>query len=337
MEPATDIEAALLPAQDVRELSIVSSWRAIAQGLLEWMWIVLIIVVALRIDMLVLYPLWVLLIASRQHALAILMHDGAHGRLHPDARWNELFGELFLAWPLLTSMKAYRRTHLGHHRHLQTPKDADWRLWRDYSYYWFPKRRGELLREILAFTLGLRTLELLAFLRQYANRSAKPARADAQPLTAREAFQRALGRWRWPLCGVLLAAIVLAGAGPVLLFYWFVPKLTALMGMLYIRAIAEHFISEHGGPSSLACSRSMHYNLVERLLLAPLNVGYHLEHHLYPAVPFYRLGELHRRLMAVEHFREHAHITRGVRGVVEECANSRSTRELWERQGAAAS
>ncbi len=76
----------------------------------------------------------------------------------------------------------------------------------------------------------------------------------------------------------------------------------------------------------------MIYNRLERILVAPLNVGYHLEHHLYPSVPFYRLEELHRRLMRVDVFRNQARITRGVNGVIRECATSLSTQGLWEKQ-----
>ena len=328
------IEAALLPAETVRGLSQLSAWRSIGQGVLEWCWIALVIALAEWLDSLLLYPLWVVLIAARQHALAILMHDAAHARIHPDRARNDRIGDWLFAWPLFTTLRAYRRTHLAHHRHLQTPLDADWRIWRDHAYYWFPKSRAALLGEILKFTLGLRTPELFRFLRDYANRDVRPAALRGRGAPAAGGGASHLGRGM--AYGALILVLALSGAWKPVLLYWVVPLLTALMGMLYIRAIAEHFISESGGPSSLACSRSMVYSLLERLLIAPLNVGYHLEHHLYPSVPFFRLPELHRRLMAVEHFRRHAHITRGVRGVIDECATSRSTRELWARQDATA-
>ncbi len=39
-------------------------------------------------------------------------------------------------------------------------------------------------------------------------------------------------------------------------------------------------------------------NLLGRFFLFPHHVNYHLEHHLYPAVPHYKLPRLHRLLMA---------------------------------------
>jgi len=325
-------ESQLLPTDAVRELSRLGPWRAAAQGAMEWGWIALAVALATRLDSLLLYPLWVVLIGSRQHALAILMHDAAHSRAHPDRRWNDAIGELLFAWPILVSMRAYRRTHLAHHQHLQTPLDADWRIWRDHAYYWFPMKRGALVGEIVRFSLGLRTLKLFEFLGKYANRDARPAALRETPAGTAPRRRDGLDRARVPYYLVAAAGVTAAGAWGTVALYWVVPLLTATMGMLYVRAVAEHFISEDGGPDALPCSRSMRYNLVERLLLAPLNVGYHLEHHLYPSVPFYRLDELHRRLLAVDEFRARARFTQGVAGVIRECESSHSTRGLWEKQ-----
>ncbi|GAG84267.1 unnamed protein product, partial [marine sediment metagenome] len=41
---------------------------------------------------------------------------------------------------------------------------------------------------------------------------------------------------------------------------------------------------------------------------APHNVNYHLEHHLHPTVPFYRLPELNHRLVG-EHSQEHVYFS----------------------------
>ena len=58
----------------------------------------------------------------------------------------------------------------------------------------------------------------------------------------------------------------------------------------------------------------------ERLLLVPKNFQYHIEHHIYPSVPFHRLDELHAELMGVDHYREHAHLTRTYPHFFLECA-----------------
>jgi fatty acid desaturase len=59
-------------------------------------------------------------------------------------------------------------------------------------------------------------------------------------------------------------------------------------------------------------------SFLERIFLAPNNVNYHLEHHLYPSVPFFQLPRLHALLCAKPEFRQ-AHMTRGYVGVLQEC------------------
>ena len=40
-------------------------------------------------------------------------------------------------------------------------------------------------------------------------------------------------------------------------------------------------------------------------------MGYHLEHHLFPGVPFYNLPKLHLMLMEEEVYQAKAHVTEG--------------------------
>ena len=56
--------------------------------------------------------------------------------------------------------------------------------------------------------------------------------------------------------------------------------------------------------------------MLERIFLAPKNVNYHIEHHFFPSVPFYRLPELHAILMSKPGYREGAHVTHTYWGVL---------------------
>ena len=58
----------------------------------------------------------------------------------------------------------------------------------------------------------------------------------------------------------------------------------------------------------------------ERCFFAPHNINHHIEHHLFPGVPFYNLPKLSAALMRDETYRANAHITRGYStGVLREC------------------
>jgi fatty acid desaturase len=70
----------------------------------------------------------------------------------------------------------------------------------------------------------------------------------------------------------------------------------------------------------LGSTRTVIPYLWERCFFAPHNISYHLEHHLFPGVPFYNLPKLSAALMRDETYRAKAHITRGyATGVLREC------------------
>ena len=73
-----------------------------------------------------------------------------------------------------------------------------------------------------------------------------------------------------------------------------------LQPILRLRAVCEHgAVSDVGSPLTAARSNRCEGSLVNRLggaLLFPHHVNFHLEHHLYPAVPHYHLPQLHQLL-----------------------------------------
>ena len=93
-------------------------------------------------------------------------------------------------------------------------------------------------------------------------------------------------------------------------FFWIVPYLSTFFMFQYIRSVAEHY-GELSYDHLLSSTRSVKPNLIERFFIAPHQVGFHLEHHLYPGVPFYNLPKLHELLMQEEEYQEKAHITKG--------------------------
>lgn len=93
------------------------------------------------------------------------------------------------------------------------------------------------------------------------------------------------------LYGALAAASLAAGSA-ALLFYWVIP---VLLGQPFLRAF---LLAEHTGlplvPDMLRNSRTTKSNALVRWLT--WNMGYHAEHHCYPALPFHALPGAHARL-----------------------------------------
>jgi fatty acid desaturase len=104
--------------------------------------------------------------------------------------------------------------------------------------------------------------------------------------------------------GAPLAAWTFGGARGLTLYilFWALPLLTVLQPILRLRAILEHgAVSDFASPLTAARTNrtwGTAANRIGRALLFPHHVNYHLEHHLYPAVPHYHLPRLHRVLVA---------------------------------------
>lgn len=260
------------------------------------------------------YVLCVAFIGARQHGLLVLAHDAAHYRLFRNRAWNDWIGELFLAWPfVLLTMRAYRRNHFPHHRHVNTDRDPDW-VRKQTPEWKFPKSKADLARMLFAYVTGIGFVRFIAIASKLPKQPAdKSSKEDLRFARMRVVF----------LLGVVASITVLHAWRPVLLF-WIVPYLTWLQLCLHVRSVAEHFAIQNRS-GVFAQSRTVLASGLDVLLLVPNNVGYHIEHHLYPSVPFYRLPELHRLLMAQPVYKSSAHITHGYFGVLRECATPPAT------------
>jgi fatty acid desaturase len=85
-----------------------------------------------------------------------------------------------------------------------------------------------------------------------------------------------------------------------------------------MRIICEHSAVE-SEEEEYSITRSTVPTRLEAIFILPRNVGYHLEHHWYPSVPWYRLPELHQALMERDGFRQHAVVRRSVIASLGEC------------------
>jgi fatty acid desaturase len=92
--------------------------------------------------------------------------------------------------------------------------------------------------------------------------------------------------------GLMFAAFFYAGHPSYYFFFWMLPMMTILQVLLRIRGIAEHAGYEPQ-PNQMLCSRTV-VNPIQTFFFAPHQVNYHMEHHQYPSIPFFRLPEAHR-------------------------------------------
>jgi len=295
-----------LCAEDARALSAIQNWRGALAILFQWTVIATAAFAAIWSEYWLVYALAVVVIGTRQHALAILVHDAAHYRLFTGRGFNDVAANLTLSYPLGFSLTRYRPFHLDHHRfsYSDRRKDPEWRYIQNNPDWQWPKSPRAAARIILMDLLGLNILTLYRLLRQLS-----PwfiffdAQADdGESLRTRE---RAL---LLGFAGTVLAALALTNGWAYFALLWLLPMATIATAVFRLRTVAEHagLMEDH----ELRSTRTVLPAVFERFLVAPCNVNYHLEHHLYPSVPFYNLPKLHRRLLAEPEFRRNAHISR---------------------------
>jgi fatty acid desaturase len=291
-----------LTKSELKRFSQVSSWKFLATVIVECLTIAFAIFVSERYWNIPLYILVVVIIGSRMHAFAVLMHDAAHYRGN-SRRWlNELIGE-FVALPIGITMQGYRNTHFAHHREVNTENDPDWVRKLGAREFSFPKSRAEVILLLCQFAFGFQFFSQLKKIRGMKN---------INDVSVKLKIVRAV------LLIYVFALSIYAGFWKELILYWLVPLTTSFMLFLYIRSVAEHFAVEYD--HVLNQTRTVIAPFWERWLFAPHGVNYHLEHHLYPSVPFFRLAELHRYLMTKDEFASSAHITYGyTTGLFREC------------------
>jgi fatty acid desaturase len=102
--------------------------------------------------------------------------------------------------------------------------------------------------------------------------------------------------------------VIATGAWWPVILLWIVPSVTLLNVFSRVRFTAEHVGVEN--EHELNFTRTVIPNLLERIFIAPCGINYHVEHHMFPSVPGWRLAELHEVLMRDSAYCHRAHITR---------------------------
>lgn len=221
-----------------------------------------------------------LLIGTQQYALSVIAHEGRHGRLLRRRRANDWVTRGLLGAPLLHDAyyEAESTLHFEHHRRLGTKLDPESRL---YSFDDKATRSAFLL-----YLSGLPAVPRVL---------GKIARQSSTVAAGTGAVRRLLLAWA-PIAGaqlaILLAAMLLESAW-YYLFFWLAPLYVCVFVPKKVRVLCEHGQPVPDGAAGVQRLITFVPGRIERWLLAPMNMQYHAEHHLWPAVPYYNLPALH--------------------------------------------
>jgi ring-1,2-phenylacetyl-CoA epoxidase subunit PaaE len=212
-------------------------------------------------------PAWLAIVvcAAAAYALYTPMHEAVHGLVSENRALNNWIGRIAgLPLSILPGGYCmYRFAHLHHHRHTNEGHDKDPDAWCGRGRAWtLPLRWAAVDFKYLVF-----------YWRAFGER---------HRLEKREVVVSAL------LVGGAAAGLVAFGHGLSLLLFWVAPARIALFLLAWSFDYLPHRpyrVTARDNPWQATNNR-----LGLEWLLSPLLLGqnYHLVHHLYPALPFYR-------------------------------------------------
>jgi len=228
------------------------------------------------------------IIGARQLGLAVVMHESAHYTLFKNRKFNDFVGNWLAGYPIYLSANMYRAHHLEHHAKTWTDGDPDLSLATA-----FPVSKASMARKVMRDLLGITGLKKLIGTTYLVVKVIGGEEVDSGTLPMRMERRPAIRM----VVGTLLSNLMLLGVlwalgHPLLYLLWFGAWMTTNNLVARIRSIAEHAVVPD--PSDpVGQTRTVRAGWLERLMIAPNFVQYHLEHHLVMTVPHYNLPKFH--------------------------------------------
>ncbi len=251
-------------------------------------------------SLMVAIPVFVLgfvVMAGRHLGLAILHHEAAHKTLFRTPWLNDVLADWLCARPIWNDVRKYRAHHFMHHTKTGQAGDTDLSLVAP-----FPTTRASLLRKFA------RDLSGLTGIKYFIGRVLMDAGILKWTVANDVVRLPQEGRhwWDYPLdflknsTGMLITntalfAALWASGYPWLYAVWVLSYVTPFPFFLRIRSMAEHACTEKTTDMFLN-TRTTRAGFLARATVAPINVNYHIEHHVMASVPYFRLPLMHRML-----------------------------------------
>jgi fatty acid desaturase len=265
-----DLRAGKLDISALRELGARALFPWLADAAIDWL------IIAAALATIQHWPHFytvlpgILIIGNRQHALAILGHDGTHYTLSHNAAFNDFLTNLFCWWPLGLTVSGYRALHYAHHKNTGMENDPELGHKRMRAPQWdLPATPLTVLRYALKDLIGYSVADYSIIVR-----FSKP--------------QRRRGYVPLALFHFTAVSVLLASGGWTVAAAWYLSLVTSFMMFFRLRLWLEHQGTDDTQRLSLTWWQAA--------LLAPHNAWHHWEHHKYPTIPYHRLPQARRRL-----------------------------------------
>ena len=274
----------LLNSGQIEQIRAKNDFRNIFALIFDWGLIVLGMSIFYYYPSIFSFIAAVVVIGSRQFALAVLVHDGAHNLLFSNSKVNDFISQWLCAYPIFQDNRVYKPYHLKHHRFTETKDDPDLALSAP-----FPITKKSFLRKILRDVTGITGF------RRYSQ-----ALLSILSTGGDTTYSKMKGIW-FKIHGFIITntlifmAISISFHWSLYFLLWWLPAFTYYSLIIRIRNIAEHCVTS--GSTDLDNTRTTLTNPIVRFMMAPHRVNYHLEHHLFMMCPWYNLPKAHTMMI----------------------------------------
>lgn len=261
----------IMTPEEIRFFSRKSNARALWMLTFNWgMIIALFAMVALWTNAFTIL-LAIVLLGGRQLALGVIMHECGHGSFFEKWSHNRVAGQWLAAAFIYNNAKQYRIGHGKHHRNGGTEHDPDLANYKHYAV-----APSSFARKVVRDLTGVTGVKIFAY--------------SARKLGTENVLM-------WIASNLVMWSILFATGHGLLYLLWPAAWLTSYMLYMRIRNAAEHgAVPDLYDPNPCMHTRTTYARWWERLTVAPNNVNFHIEHHILPSVPCYRLREFHNFL-----------------------------------------
>ena len=273
----------LLSKEELKVIRKKRDWINVVSISLNWLQIIAAMALFFYFPNVLTFLLSVVVIGSRQFALAVLAHDGAHNLLFFNEKINDFASQWFCAFPLFSDNRPYRPYHLAHHRFTESENDPDLSLSAP-----FPITKASFRRKVIRDLTGQTGFKRYSI----ALKSIFSSEADNFAGRIKKISDKISGFFISNL--VIFSLISIFSHWSIYFLLWWIPAFTYYSLIVRIRNIAEHSVTP--GDTNLNNTRTTKASLLTRYLLVPHHVNFHLEHHLFTNCPWYNLPKVHEML-----------------------------------------
>jgi fatty acid desaturase len=282
----------MLTPEELKSLNKRSAWRPYFDIGLCWAMIAGCLYLCNK--SLLFLPLAVPVIASRLHGLVVIMHDGAHNLISKNSVVNDFVSNVFCSFPLQLSTEIYRKSHYKHHQYTQTPQDPNFVIMQREEAWHFPKPKEEVKKILLKDLLVMTMKEHMVILKEW------QVLPNFKNTTKLEKY----------LFPVFILSFLGATAYFGLWKEFFILQGSSLLinPIVRMRAMSEHIHHEATGQTKmhkLHETPTINASFLERFFIAPFNTNRHLEHHVYPTIPYYNLEKAHELVSKTQLYKDH--------------------------------